>query len=117
MQRDSRAYLWDIDQAAGAIEWFVAGLDLKTYEQMELVHSAVERKFEIIGESLNQLAKQDAALASRIPRIHEIIAFRNILIHGYALIERARVLRIAREALPTLRSVIAALIKELGQKE
>ena len=78
----------------------------------------MERKFEIIGESLNQLAKQDAALASRIPRIHEIIAFRNILIHGDTLlIERARVLRIAREALPTLRSVIAALIKELGQKE
>jgi hypothetical protein len=34
-----------------------------------------------------------------------------------ALVERARVLRIAREALPALRSVIAALIKELGQKE
>jgi len=42
----------------------------------------VERKFEIIGESLNQLAKQDPASASRIPRIEEIVAFRNLLIHG-----------------------------------
>ena len=56
MQRESRAYLWDIDRAADAIERFIARLDLQTYEQSEIVHSAVERKFEIIGESLNQLA-------------------------------------------------------------
>jgi len=62
-----------ISRAADAIERFIAGLDLQTYEQSEIIHSAVERKFEIIGESLNQLAKQDPALASRIPRIHEII--------------------------------------------
>ena len=114
MQRDSRASLWDIDRAADAIERFIAGLDLQTYEQSEITHSAVERKFEIIGESLNQLAKHDPALASRIPRIHEIIAFRNLLIHGYAFVERARVLRIAHEALPALRSAVAALIVELG---
>jgi uncharacterized protein with HEPN domain len=114
MQRESRAYLWDIDRAADAIERFIAGLDLQTYEQSEITHSAVERKFEIIGESLNQLAKHDPALASRIPRIHEIIAFRNLLIHGYAFVEHARVLRTAHDALPALRSTIAALIKDLG---
>ena len=46
MQRESRAYLWDIDRAADAIERFIAGLDLQTYEQSEITHSAVERKFE-----------------------------------------------------------------------
>ena len=56
----------------------------------------------------------DPALASRIPRIHEIIAFRNLLIHGYAFVEHARVLRTAHDALPALRSTIAALIKDLG---
>jgi hypothetical protein len=44
MQRESRAYLWDVDRAAVAIERFVSGLDLQTYEQSEIVHSAVERK-------------------------------------------------------------------------
>ena len=37
----------------------VAGLDIRTYAETELVHSAVERKFEIIGEALNQIAKLD----------------------------------------------------------
>jgi uncharacterized protein with HEPN domain len=91
MRRDAHAYLSDIDRAASAIERFIDGLDIPTYERNELVHAAVERKFEIIGGSLSQLAKQGPVLAKRIPRAREIIAFRNLLIHGYALVERARV--------------------------
>jgi hypothetical protein len=44
MKRDARAFLWDIQQAADAILRFVAGLDIRTYAETELVHSAVERK-------------------------------------------------------------------------
>jgi uncharacterized protein with HEPN domain len=67
MQRDPRAYLWDVREAALAIGSFVAGMNAATYASTPLVHSAVERKFEIIGEALNQLARLDASLASRIP--------------------------------------------------
>jgi uncharacterized protein with HEPN domain len=49
MRRDARAYLWDIQQASDAILRFVAGLYCVTYAETELVSSAVERKFEIIG--------------------------------------------------------------------
>ena len=55
MQRDPRAWLWDVREAAFAIESFVTGLDSGAYARSELVHSAVERKFEVIGEALNQL--------------------------------------------------------------
>ncbi len=54
----------------------------------EVVHSAVERKFEIIGEALSQLSKLDLGLAQRIPNVRDIISFRNVLIHGYAVVER-----------------------------
>ena len=114
MRHEPQAYLWDIDQAAGAIVQFVNGLDSKTYAASELIQAAVERKFEIIGESLSQLAKLDPVLAARIPRHREIIAFRNILIHGYARIEHHRVWRIAGEALPDLRAVVADLLREIG---
>lgn len=82
-------------------------------ERNEVVHSAVERKFEIIGESLSQLSKRDPVFANRIPRAREVISFRNLLIHGYALVEHARVWRIAHEALPALRAAVSDLIDEL----
>jgi uncharacterized protein with HEPN domain len=46
------------------------------------VRAAVERKFEVVGEALGQLARLDPELAARIPDYRRIIAFRNILIHG-----------------------------------
>lgn len=114
MRPDARAYLWDVQKACAAIEAFIAGLDANGYAQNEIVHSAVERKFEIIGEALGKLAKQDPQIAGRIPNVREIVAFRNILIHGYAGIEHARVWQIAQTSLPELRESVAMLLQALG---
>ena len=115
MKRDARAFLWDIDQAAAAIDRFTAGMDSAAYAQSDIVRSAVERKFEIIGEALGQLAKTYPDLAGRVPELREIIAFRNILIHGYAAIEHDRVWRAAQESLPSLRGAVSALLAELAK--
>lgn len=114
MQRDARAYLWDVREAADAIQTFIAGVDFKTYQATPLIHSAVERKFEISGEAQNSLTKTDPGMARRIPEYVEIIAFRNQLIHGYAAVDHARVWRIAQTSLPGLRARAAALLDELG---
>ena len=114
MRRDVRAYLWDIQNAADAIERFTAGLDHRTYAEAEVVHSAVERKFEVIGEALGQILKLDPVLAKRVPDLRDIIAFRNLLTHGYAVVEHERVLRIAGDSLPNLRACVTALLDELG---
>lgn len=82
MRRDSRAYLWDANQAAGTILDIVVGIDLKNYLESEIIHSAVERKFQIIGEALSQLSKVAPTLAGKIPDLPQIVAFRNVLIHG-----------------------------------
>jgi uncharacterized protein with HEPN domain len=114
MQHDSRAFLWDVRQAADAILDFVAGIDLKTYAETQVIHSAVERKFQIIGEALNRLSKSDPTIATSIPDLPQIVAFRNMLIHGYAVVEHPRVWRIIQESLPPLRAKVAALLDELG---
>ena len=67
MQRDPRAFLWDVRESALAIQAFTAGMDVAAFAANEMAQSAVERKFEIIGEALNQLAKLDVTLAARIP--------------------------------------------------
>ena len=67
MQRDPRAFLWDVREAALAIQSFTTGMDAAAYAANPMAQAAVERKFEIIGEALNQLSKLDTAVAARIP--------------------------------------------------
>ena len=74
----------------------------------------MERKLEIIGEALGQLLKLDPNLAKRIPDLREIIAFRNLLIHGYAVVEHTRVLKIVETSLPGLKACVADLLDEFG---
>jgi uncharacterized protein with HEPN domain len=112
-QRDPRAFLWDVRESALAIQSFTAGMDAAAYASNPMVQAAVERKFEVIGEALNQLAKLDAALAARVPDLPQIVAFRNQLIHGYATVNVGTVWNIAQNALPTLITAVQALLDEL----
>lgn len=113
MQRDPRAFLWDVREAARAIQAFTEGMDAGAYAGHAMAQAAVERKFEVIGEALNQLAKLEPALASRIPDLPQIVAFRNQLIHGYALVKVETVWNIVHHALPGLLSIVEALLAEL----
>jgi len=112
MRRDPRAFLWDALSAAEAIQGFVQGRDARQYAADALLHSAVERKFEIIGEALGQLAKVDEALAAHVPRLAQIIAFRNVLIHGYAVVNHETVWNVVEDALPELVAALRRLLQE-----
>ena len=115
MQRDPRACLWDVRESAAAIEGFVAGLDAVAYAATPLVHSAVERKFEIIGDALGQLARTEPGLAARITGLPQIVAFRNQLIHGYAVLNHATVWTVIQRSLPLLLTQVRELLHELGE--
>ena len=114
MQRDPRAFLWDVREAALAIQSFTTGMDAATYAANPMAQAAVERKFEIIGEALNQLSKLDTAVTARIPDLAQIVAFRNQLIHGYATVNVSTVWHISQTALPALRDAVQGLLDELG---
>lgn len=117
MQRDPRAFLWDVREAATAIQSFTAGMSAEDYAASGLVQAAVERKFEIIGEALNQLSRLDATLASRIPELPQIVAFRNQLIHGYAAVNVLTVWAVIQTSLPSLLSHVTLLLREHGDPE
>jgi uncharacterized protein with HEPN domain len=87
MQPESRAFIWDARRAAGLIREFVGGRTLPEYVDDPMLRSAVERQFEIVGESLNRLSKVDPMVATTVPDLPRIVAFRNVLIHGYASID------------------------------
>jgi uncharacterized protein with HEPN domain len=77
-----------------------------------LLRSAVERQFEIIGEALRKLAKEDPETAGRIAEYERIISFRNILIHGYAEIDDRLVWDILQSKLPNLLRQVQSLFDE-----
>jgi uncharacterized protein with HEPN domain len=114
MLHDPRAYLWDVQQAAEAIDKFTAGHDANSYAEDAFVQAAVERKFGIIGDALNRLSKVDPALAERVPHLRTIVGFRNVLIHGYALVDHARVWHIRATLLPDLHATVSTLLADLG---
>lgn len=114
MQRDPRAFLWEVREAALAIQSFTAGMDAAAYAANQMAQAAVERKFEIIGEALNQLSKLDAALAASIPDLPQIVAFRNQLIHSYATVAVSAVWNVTQYELPPLIGAVQTLLNELG---
>ena len=91
MQREARKYLSDIQQAATLLAEFTAGKQFSDYEGDAMLRAAVEREFEIIGVALSELANLDKALAARISEYPRIIAFRNIIAHGYAYVDSTTV--------------------------
>ena len=115
MQHDPRAFLWDVRESALAIQSFVAELNSNTYASHSMAQAACERKFEIIGEALNQLSKVDPNLAAKIPEISQIIAFRNQLIHGYAKIKASTVWTVIEGSLPLLLHSVNELLDSLGE--
>ena len=112
MQPEANKYLYDIAEAGRLIETFTAGKTFADYERDAMLRSAVERQFEIIGEALAQLAKLDEALVARITEYRRIIAFRNIIAHGYAGVDHRTVWDIVESKLPTLRHEVATLVEE-----
>ena len=83
MQRETRKLLFDIQEAGQAIQRFVRGKSFTVYEADDMLRSAVERKFEIIGEALNRLRDVDEETLEQITDYRKIIGSRNVLAHGY----------------------------------
>lgn len=110
MRLELAKYLYDIQQAARTLSEFVEGRDWDDYRRDAMLRAAVERQFEIIGEALAQLAKRDEGVAARIGEHRRIIAFRNILIHGYADVDDRLVWDMVQTRLPVLRQQVDALL-------
>lgn len=111
MRLEAKKYLYDIQHAAALLAEFTDGKQLADYTRHAMLRAAVERQFEIIGEALAQLAKIDADLAARISEHRRIIAFRNILIHGYADVDDLLVWDVVESKLPLLRVEVEALLR------
>ena len=76
-----------------------------------MVRSAVERQLEIIGEALRRLETLDATLVAQISDYRRIIAFRNIIAHGYDGLDDDIIWQVVTEKLPVLTREATALFE------
>jgi uncharacterized protein with HEPN domain len=112
MRLESRALVWDAIRAGELIGDFVGGASFAEYLDDAKTRSAVERQFEIIGEALNQLSNADPSVAATIPDLRRIVAFRNVLIHGYAKIDDAIVWEVVETRLDVLLGRLRSLLED-----
>lgn len=102
MHAKSPRWLDDIVPSGAFIVKVTADVALADFDSDLLLRSAVERRFEIIGEALNRLHRDDPATVARISGYRTAINFRNRLAHRYDDIDNAQVWGIIRETLPIL---------------
>jgi uncharacterized protein with HEPN domain len=111
MKDEVRTHLHDILQAGKAIKTFTSGRAFKDYATDEFLRSAVERKFQVIGEALVRLKNDAPELLDQIREHRAIISFRNILVHGYDSIDDQTVWDIIEEDLDSLLGDVKKLLR------
>jgi uncharacterized protein with HEPN domain len=111
MPPETLKLLTDMRQAAADVETFTAGKTLDQFRADKQLRMAVERGFEIIGEALSRLRKIDATTAEQVTDWRAIIGFRNVLIHGYGVVDHDKTWDIVQTELPLLRHELDELIR------
>jgi uncharacterized protein with HEPN domain len=110
MSDEVRKDLFDVLEAAEEIAAFTRNMDFQTYRDSTVTQRAVERDFEIIGEALNRIKRIDETVLEAVSEHHRIIGFRNILIHGYDMVDARIVWSAIEDHLPVLISEIQKLL-------
>ena len=110
MHAKSPKLLEDVRSAVSFVRQVTNGKSLEDYRSDRLLRQAVERNFEIMGEAVGRLVKIDPELSRKISGHAQIISFRNLLIHGYDLIDDAQVWEVIRNDLPVLEQEVATLL-------
>ena len=111
-----RDYLEHMLDAMQRIHQYVADIhDVDEFTRRTIVHDAVVRNLEIIGEAARNVRNADADFIARHARIPwaAMSAMRNRITHGYFDINLSIVWQTVRVDLPGLREDISALVRSL----
>ena len=109
MPHSKETLLEDILVAIQDLESFSEGKTFNDYKSDRLLQSAIERQIEIIGEVLHRLRALDESYLNSITDAHRIIGMRNILAHGYDVINNHIVWAAVETHIPILKAEITRL--------
>ena len=104
-----QAFLWDMCDAAKAIQEFVSGKTFHNYQHDRMLRGAVECHLEIIGEAANRVSLYFQEKHPEIPW-RRIIAQRNVIAHEYGEIKHELIWKVATVHVPELIGQLEPLI-------
>ena len=112
MQPELLKWLEDIRDSAEYIVSSTSDSTLESFAADRTLKQAIERNFEIIGEAMTRISRVSQSTAESLTGYQRIIAFRNILIHGYNHIDIEIVWQIIRNSLPHLLREVSLLLQK-----
>lgn len=115
MQRRPDVYIELALLALQELAVFLENRPLQAYLDDRMCQAAVERQLEIAGDALGQLRKYAPEMFQRIAEGNVIVAFRNVLAHGYATLDHARVYDAASIKAPELLRTLEQLLAEFPE--
>jgi uncharacterized protein with HEPN domain len=77
----------DAQTACRELRTFTDGKSYDDVVENRGLQLILERLFEVLGEALNRLRKLDEETFERIAEGHRIIGMRNLLAHGYDIVD------------------------------
>lgn len=111
MSHKSEKYIQDAITACRELRDFTAGKTLTDLESDRGLQLIVEREFEILGEALNRLRRYDEPVFEKISNGHRIVGTRNLLAHGYDIVEHVILWDALQKDLPKLEEELMGLLE------
>ena len=102
--------LWDAKTAGELIVQFTTGQAVYDEMRAKMVRSAVERQVEIMGQALDDLAREFPPLAEQAPGIGAIIEMRTFLTHRDETVRDDMIWQVTRKDVPGLVETLTRLL-------
>jgi len=107
----TKAYLWDIREAAREINGFMHGVKFHQFENNKMLRYAVERQLHVIGEAAVHISPQ---FRKKHPEINwkRLVELRNVIAHEYGETLMNRIWVAATDDLPELIETLDGLLTD-----
>lgn len=111
LEARDKGYLWDMLDAALAVEEFVSGKTFDEYLGNRMMRGAVERHIEIMGEAARRVSETTKTAYPEIPW-RAIVGQRNFLAHEYAGVLHQAIWTVAVRRVPELIAVLKTILPD-----
>ena len=113
MSRDAQLYVADVVAAGEAILRYIEGVTFEAFSANDEKRAAVERQLFVIGEAAARLPEEWRQRCPDVPW-RRIVGLRNLLAHGYWIIDSEELWDVARNKVPEFLAALRPLIDHTG---